>query len=128
MAREENARWTVKLTLAGDASGFAGDFEELLTQRGYRVQVGKDQADPSGGNTLLYPPSGAKVAGRLTQALRHWTYGAPLEPKEEGQRGVGDVAVRLQATWAPGAVFYDTLTGKPTLRDRFKDDGGVGRN
>ena len=105
VAREENARWTVKLTLAGDASDFAGDFEELLTQRGYRVQVGKDQADRSRGNTLLYPPGGAKVAVRLAQALRHWTYDAPLEPKEDGKRGAGDIDVRLQGTWAPGAVL-----------------------
>ncbi len=126
MAREENARWTVRLTLARDASDFAADFEELLAQRGYRVQVGKDQSGSSSGNTLLYPPGGAKIAGRLTQALRHWTYGTPLEPKEEAKRGAGEIDVRIQAIWTPGAVFYDTFGGAGTLRDRFQEGDGVG--
>ncbi|MGH8577427.1 MAG: formylglycine-generating enzyme family protein [Gammaproteobacteria bacterium] len=127
MAREENARWTVKLTLARDASDFAGDFETMLTEEGYTVQVAKDQSKhQSSGDTLLYPPGGAEAAGRLAQALRHWTYGAPLEAKEKGRRGTGDIDVRIEATWAPGAVFHDTLTGKPMLRDRFKDGEGLG--
>ncbi len=127
VARDENARWTVKLTLGGDASDFAGDFETMLTEEGYTVRVGEDRADRASGNTLLYPPGGAEAAGRLARALRHWTYGAPLESKEDGRRGTGDIDVRLEATWAPGAAFYDTFTGYPTLRDPFKDGDGVGR-